>query len=515
MTTSTTTIKSNHSRWWLAALIGLAVFALNLAYFSHARSDDAYISFRYAKNFANGYGLVFNPGQPPVEGYSNFLWVVLLGGAAKLGFDIPSAAQVFSVMLAAIAMSELALALQRLNYHGLWITAACVWLGVSGSFAMWALPGLETMLLAALIMLAWLLVEREERSGRGWLSALVFVLIALSRAEGAIFFVAAFAVRWLRQLQNRSDRSRRSDVIWTLAFVIPFGLFLVWRLSTYGYLLPNTYYAKVGGNPLFLLLRGGYYFYSFLSMGGGLLLLILSGAALLYARRTAMLWHSAVWLALYLIGFILAGGDWMPMFRFFVPVLPLLCLLAVMGLEALYAQLGRTRRAAILSVGVSVLMAALFMGASVQAQEITRETRNYSAATQPNGPVTAWLRANSQPGDSIALVDAGILAYETDLNVIDMIGLNDAHIAHLPPHPVNPLARGNGFAKWDTDYVLAQEPTFIEMHISLEQWRNGVRKTDWIGTDELINDPRFLQNYEYVAELPTAGIFVRNTRRQP
>jgi hypothetical protein len=42
-----------------------------------------------------------------------------------------------------------------------------------------------------------------------------------------------------------------------------------------------------------------------------------------------------------------------------------------------------------------------------------------------------------------------------------------------------------------------------------------VRKTDWIGTDELINDPRFLENYEYVADLSTAGIFKRSTRRQP
>ena len=130
MMNSSSPAKSQRSRWWLAALIGLAVFALNLAYFSNTRSDDAYISFRYARNFANGYGLVFNPGQPPVEGYSNFLWVVVLAGAARLGFDIPGAAQVLSIVLAAIALIELALALHRLAYHWLWITAGCVWLGL-------------------------------------------------------------------------------------------------------------------------------------------------------------------------------------------------------------------------------------------------------------------------------------------------------------------------------------------------------------------------------------------------
>ena len=213
-----------------------------------------------------------------------------------------------------------------------------------------------------------------------------------------------------------------------------------------------------------------------------------------------------------MIGFILAGGDWMPLFRFFAPIMPLLCILAVLGLQTLFTKLGGNRRAVLFCAGVSVLIALLFVGGSVQAQEVTREVRNYSSATKPDGPVTAWLRAHSHPGDSIALIDAGILAYETDLRVIDMIGLNDAHIAHLRPHPVNPLARGNGFAKWDTDYVLKQMPSFIEAHINLEQWQANVRKTDWLGTDELINDPRFLANYEYVTELPTAGIFAR---RQP
>ena len=41
--------------------------------------DDAYISFRYARHLASGMGLRFNPAEvPPVEGYSNLLWVLWL-----------------------------------------------------------------------------------------------------------------------------------------------------------------------------------------------------------------------------------------------------------------------------------------------------------------------------------------------------------------------------------------------------------------------------------------------------
>lgn len=39
--------------------------------------DDMFISLRYAKNWASGVGLVWNVGSLPVEGYSNFIFVVL------------------------------------------------------------------------------------------------------------------------------------------------------------------------------------------------------------------------------------------------------------------------------------------------------------------------------------------------------------------------------------------------------------------------------------------------------
>ncbi|MCJ7578117.1 MAG: hypothetical protein MUO91_06665, partial [candidate division Zixibacteria bacterium] len=49
--------------------------------------DDAFISYRYVKNFINGHGLVFNPGER-VEGYTNFLWIIILSIFAKFGLDI-------------------------------------------------------------------------------------------------------------------------------------------------------------------------------------------------------------------------------------------------------------------------------------------------------------------------------------------------------------------------------------------------------------------------------------------
>ena len=52
-------------------------------------TDDAYITFRYARNFARGLGPLFNVGEePPVEGYSNFLWMCLAALVERLGGNV-------------------------------------------------------------------------------------------------------------------------------------------------------------------------------------------------------------------------------------------------------------------------------------------------------------------------------------------------------------------------------------------------------------------------------------------
>src|SRR5262249_45093435 len=59
--------------------------------------DDAYISYRYADNLVRGHGLVFNPGER-VEGYSNFLWVMLAAGATAAAADPLTATRAVGVL---------------------------------------------------------------------------------------------------------------------------------------------------------------------------------------------------------------------------------------------------------------------------------------------------------------------------------------------------------------------------------------------------------------------------------
>ena len=85
-------------RWrWAALAVALLPWAW-LAWRFDFLCDDAYITFRYARNLAEGRGLIFNRGvDPPVEGYSEFLWAVVLAGGLKLGLAPMLLARVLSL----------------------------------------------------------------------------------------------------------------------------------------------------------------------------------------------------------------------------------------------------------------------------------------------------------------------------------------------------------------------------------------------------------------------------------
>ncbi len=61
-------------------------------------TDDAYISWRYAFHLVHGDGLRWNPASAPVEGYSNFSWVMLAALFIKLGWPIATAIKYFACL---------------------------------------------------------------------------------------------------------------------------------------------------------------------------------------------------------------------------------------------------------------------------------------------------------------------------------------------------------------------------------------------------------------------------------
>ena len=229
---------------WLALLGWLASVSWFL-------TDDAFISFRYARNLLEGHGLVFNPGEY-VEGYSNFLWVLELAAIRGLSGVAPEhAAPWLSVAFTAgaIAVTMWWVArLPSLRRRGLvaWMTLGFVC--SSATFAVWTSGGgLETRQFTFFIVLAVMCLSLYRDSRRGLLAAsLSLAAAALTRPEGPL--LAALCFGWF-VVQRMADTGRPKPdwrrLIWLAApFVVLVGAHFLWRYAYYGEWLPNTYYAK-------------------------------------------------------------------------------------------------------------------------------------------------------------------------------------------------------------------------------------------------------------------------------
>ena len=128
-----------------ANLILLALLVIFVAHslFLDFTQDDAFISFRYVKNFVNGEGLVFNPGER-VEGYTNFFWILLLSIFVKLGFDVIVISKVLGILSGISIIVLLYLFscryIDQKNWYLRFIAPA--FLVSNSAFAYWSVSGL-------------------------------------------------------------------------------------------------------------------------------------------------------------------------------------------------------------------------------------------------------------------------------------------------------------------------------------------------------------------------------------
>ncbi len=171
-------------RFLLAALPALALLALQLVWLVPTCWEDAYISFRFARNVAAGDGWTFNRGEPGVEGFSNAAWTGLLAVAAgHAPGSLPAAAAGLGAGLQALTLLLVAWMACRLGPFA-WLPALL--LAGNATAARNASSGLETPLACLLTTLvAWLWLTEQRRGMRGpALTSAACALLAATRAEG-------------------------------------------------------------------------------------------------------------------------------------------------------------------------------------------------------------------------------------------------------------------------------------------------------------------------------------------
>ena len=437
-------------RWLLGltvALLALALAVQALALLDATwgfTTDDAYISLRYARHLVAGEGLRWNVGEAPVEGYSNFSFVLAGAAALAAGFDpvlvlkLLGAASMLGVLLLLPAFEE------RGARAALGLAAGFLWLRYPW-VPIWSASGFETATYALVALAALALagggadaLERAEpaRARRALALAGVLVLVAaLTRPEGPLVGVAIAAGAVAEGVRRRPGTTDGRRAGWrrtwaivapvALVSALPYALYLGFKLAWFGDLIPNSVRCKAifDGDP-WALLRDAL----------PLIAWTLPLAALALAwkpdqRRVGLAAFAALSLA------ILHGAD--PILghgnRHALAAYAALVALGVAGAAELAARalprLGAPVRAAVLLV----IAAALGLSALEPRLRLARQTAEaYSGREGARRELAAWLEARYGGEARFVLGDCGVLGYFTRARIVDALCLNSREMPRDP-----------------------------------------------------------------------------------
>ncbi|EID54125.1 hypothetical protein [Saccharomonospora xinjiangensis] len=405
-----------------ALILGLvAVFLVGTWAAIEFTVDNAYITFRYSENLADGHGPVWNVGEDPVEGFTNFGWMLLLSVFAALDWNLDDVAKLLSAL---IGLATGGMLVRHGHRLGSWPAAL-----IAGTTFVVFLPtyfhvaaGLETVAFAAVVLRATLvgLDALAGRTVRVWEPPLLVLVAGMLRPEGA--FVAALPLAvWL--WQRRRDRVAW---FWTgLTAAVGLGYF-AWRWSFYGYPLPNTFSVQFGK------LDSGLRWVEDTAVVFGPLVLLTGVLLVPRATRRAATLLLAVVGATYLT-YALSGPSMDYLHRFAYHAFPVLCLGAGLGVSAIATRLGgraSLQRALAAATGaLTVAWAGLWGVLSGELPLIA----NYGVDLERTHVAIGKALADTdvpQRARSLAVHDPGAIPYFSGWRTVDYLGLNDEAVAH-------------------------------------------------------------------------------------
>jgi arabinofuranosyltransferase len=394
--------------------------------------EDGVMLLRYSHNLAEHHGITWNVGQPPVEGATDFLYMVSIAGVScLLHQDAAMACRellfVCWLALAAVTFLSTRITLRANRWLALALTLYLISIG--GSIYLQSFFGSPFMLLT--VALAWWMGVAfiSRRAPINWATSALFsilaLLIGLTRPEGNFLAV-------LLLLSIVFLRGVRETKILILAFVAVFtllgGSYFLWRWHYFGYLLPNPFYVKGGGNLHFEGLKVS------IKNVTKILWPIIPVAlmALRNRYRTRLLIGLLIPVAGYTLVWILLSPENNWLARFQMPILPVVLLFAPLLLEDIFSELNfpvvELNRRTQLSLGLAA--AAYTIAVCV----VFHKSFPHDPLTTSGKEFAQHLSKYADRGYTMAVTEAGQFPYFSRWNAIDALGLNDVTIAH---HGIN------------------------------------------------------------------------------
>lgn len=480
-----------------AAILAFFLIAIAFAFYSYrfiqltsfevngkphyALFDDAMISMQYARNLAEGNGLVWNAGGERVEGFSNPLWVGYMAVVHLFPLSSSTISLAIQISGAVFLLANLTVVwlIAREYFEGQLAPILAVFL-TAFYFHLnnWALQGMEVGLLALLLSSSVWLALRASKNKRFsvWPYFLLTIgtWVRIDMVVPLVVLTAFFALR--------DPKHRRQHMAW--GFGLLAGSMIVQtalRLWYYGEWLPNTYYLKVVGIPLMDRIQRGLDVLGGFVWGSGWFLMLLPLLLLAVWPDAPTLLFFAL-LAGQIAYSVSVGGDaWEHKGganRFIALAMPLFFLLFVQTLDKVRRTFATPKTSLLARAFSHVALAAIVLTSLFSFNVInendavgkwtTLKRPPFVAGTQRYVTLGLLINEITDEDASVAVVTAGNIIYFAERTGIDMLGKSDKVIARSQPHQGNgsfdnvddPFRPGHN--KWDYQHSIVElQPDII------------------------------------------------------
>jgi hypothetical protein len=484
------------SKWleWLLITALLAVALLARLIPGERIVDDAYITFRYARNIAEGRGFVYNPGEH-VLGTTTPLYTLLLTAVALVSgsHDFPNLAVVINALAGATSVGLLyALGKQAIDHWAPAVAAGALW-AVAPYSVTFAIGGMETDLTIALLLAASYAHMTARPRWMAALSALAF----LARPDTVILT----GLLWLDQVLEHRRMPWREGAI-GLGLLAPW---LIFGTLTFGSPIPGsiaaksaTYWLPPGESLIRLIQHYSTPFFGHEILGSGwqltgfiVYLLLCAVGGVRAVRRERRAWPLLVYPYLYFTVFAVANPL---LFRWYLsPPLPFYFWFILAGIWTLAVDIGallsRRLESLVRRYGGRPILGAkggqspplaswqpiMFMLFTVVALTFTLNAWELHPDHGPvrPAPEMAWfggemiyrqiamdLASRLRPDDLVAVADIGTFGYHTDACILDPVGLVSPVSRRYFPLPAEQYA---GAFAVPTGLILDQRPEYVIM----------------------------------------------------
>jgi hypothetical protein len=484
--------------------------------------DDANIYMVYMKNFSEGHGFVYNVGGERVEGFTSLFWtfigsfIFLISSSPEfilLGLNLVIVAYTFYLVVDHI---------EKANANRKNIISSNSWffllaIGSTPGFIDWTIislmeTGLWTMIITVLSLKIISFDGAQNKRIYYTTFNILIVFLLICRPESMLIAPVLIFLNGFKEFYlSRSIKVVLIGFSLNISvLILTLSALLVWRYTYFGYLFPNTYYAKVSLDWLDNLKAGFKYLFSLFLEKPYILGVLGLGAftILRFAIKKEMETIKVPIILFSIISIFLAiplysGGDHFRLHRFIIPAVPLIILLLIKCLEIYYPKISK---ATVLMVSMVIFYSCSYNLRDLYYHKNPPLRHEWDIATvgrDASSKLTVFFNpAKNYPSQGVLVAGGRAFAYLG--KTYDLLGLNNTEMAHAEKYKDKNLPKNHAsfnvdvFFNLNPDlfwhnacrFVNTSDPISTEINFDTKWWISKVFKNVHL-------DQRFKERYGF------------------